>query len=201
MIKLTDLIEKLDPVGQEDADVNNDGKKDKTDNYLLKRRQAISKKMRENHLSWPPTRDHEATMAKSELRDMINNAAKIYKMIEPNQQLPGWVSGYITLASDYMHSIAEYLTEEEIQYSQQADEEEMNENADQDNVKIRREPAGFRGVEKIISSKDKAAVERAIEKVEREFPAAGYGTNLKKMYQMPSGVWVAVVRHSTTSGD
>jgi hypothetical protein len=32
----------LDPVGQEDGDVNNDGIKDKTDKYLLKRRRAIS---------------------------------------------------------------------------------------------------------------------------------------------------------------
>lgn len=31
----------LDPVGQEDADVNNDGKVDKTDKYLMKRRGAI----------------------------------------------------------------------------------------------------------------------------------------------------------------
>lgn len=34
---------KLDPVGKEDADVNNDGKVDSTDKYLLKRRKAISK--------------------------------------------------------------------------------------------------------------------------------------------------------------
>lgn len=32
---------KLDPVGKEDADVNNDGKVDKTDDYLMKRRKAI----------------------------------------------------------------------------------------------------------------------------------------------------------------
>ena len=31
----------LDPVGKEDADVNNDGKVDKTDKYLLKRRKAV----------------------------------------------------------------------------------------------------------------------------------------------------------------
>jgi len=66
-------------------------------------------------------------------------------------------------------------------------------------VKIRTEPVGFRSVEKIISSRNKAAVEQAIEKIEREYPSAGYGTNVKKMTQMPSGVWVAVVRHSTTS--
>ena len=35
--------EALDPVGQEDGDVNNDGKKDKTDKYLKNRRRAISK--------------------------------------------------------------------------------------------------------------------------------------------------------------
>jgi len=33
---------KLDPVGQEDDDVNNDGKKDKTDSYLKNRRKKVS---------------------------------------------------------------------------------------------------------------------------------------------------------------
>ena len=38
------LIERaLDPVGREDADINNDGKVDGTDSYLRKRRQAIGK--------------------------------------------------------------------------------------------------------------------------------------------------------------
>ena len=34
-------FEALDPVGQEDADINNDGKKDKTDKYLKNRREKI----------------------------------------------------------------------------------------------------------------------------------------------------------------
>ena len=33
--------EALDPVGKEDADINNDGKADKTDVYLSKRRKAV----------------------------------------------------------------------------------------------------------------------------------------------------------------
>jgi uncharacterized protein YoxC len=37
------LSEKMDPVGKEDGDINNDGKKDKTDDYLKNRRDAISK--------------------------------------------------------------------------------------------------------------------------------------------------------------
>ena len=35
--------EKLDPVGKEDDDIDNDGDVDKTDKYLLKRRKAVSK--------------------------------------------------------------------------------------------------------------------------------------------------------------
>jgi len=33
--------EELDPVGKEDGDVNNDGKSDKQDKYLLKKRKAV----------------------------------------------------------------------------------------------------------------------------------------------------------------
>jgi hypothetical protein len=35
--------EAMDPVGKEDDDINNDGKKDKTDDYLKNRRSAVSK--------------------------------------------------------------------------------------------------------------------------------------------------------------
>lgn len=40
--------EALDPVGKEDDDVNNDGKKNKTDSYLKHRRDVISKKVKES---------------------------------------------------------------------------------------------------------------------------------------------------------
>ena len=47
--------EALDPVGKEDGDVNNDGKKDDTDDYLMKRRKAIGaamkKKLKEERAS------------------------------------------------------------------------------------------------------------------------------------------------------
>ena len=38
---------KLDPVGKEDSDVNNDGKVDKSDKYLKHRRDVISKNIKE----------------------------------------------------------------------------------------------------------------------------------------------------------
>ena len=37
---------KLDPVGQADADIDNDGDVDDSDKYLKKRRKAISKAMK-----------------------------------------------------------------------------------------------------------------------------------------------------------
>jgi len=46
------MSEKLDPVGKEDADINNDGKKDKTDKYLKHRRDAVAKNIKED-LKYP----------------------------------------------------------------------------------------------------------------------------------------------------
>lgn len=37
---------KLDPVGKEDSDINNDGKVNNTDKYLKNRRHAISKNIK-----------------------------------------------------------------------------------------------------------------------------------------------------------
>ena len=39
------MSEAMDPVGKEDGDINNDGKKDSTDSYLMNRRKAIGKAM------------------------------------------------------------------------------------------------------------------------------------------------------------
>ena len=41
------MEEKLDPVGKEDDDINNDGKVDKTDKYLKNRRNKVSKNLKE----------------------------------------------------------------------------------------------------------------------------------------------------------
>jgi len=115
MIKLTDILnEALDPVGKEDADINNDGKVDKTDKYLKHRRDVIAKKLGENE-------DHEASMAKAELRDMLMNGAKIYQLIQPGDELPGWVSSYITLSSDYIHSVKEYMIEQAVEMNEATD--------------------------------------------------------------------------------
>tara|TARA_Y100000004_G_scaffold152587_1_gene175781 strand:- start:891 stop:1277 length:387 start_codon:yes stop_codon:yes gene_type:complete len=43
---LGSLYEKLDPVGKEDGDIDNDGDEDDTDSYLLNRRKKIGQAMK-----------------------------------------------------------------------------------------------------------------------------------------------------------
>ena len=43
--------ESLDAVGEEDADINNDGKEDETDDYLKNRREKISANIEESFIS------------------------------------------------------------------------------------------------------------------------------------------------------
>ena len=57
------------------------------------------------------TNDHEGSMARGELRSMIANGTDLYNMLQEKDELPGWVSAYITLASDYMNSVAGYMRE------------------------------------------------------------------------------------------
>lgn len=45
--------EGMDPVGKEDGDIDNDGDKDKSDSYLMKRRKAIKKAMAKEELELP----------------------------------------------------------------------------------------------------------------------------------------------------
>ena len=45
-----EIEEKLDPVGEEDDDVDNDGDSDSSDKYLKKRRAAIGKAMKKESL-------------------------------------------------------------------------------------------------------------------------------------------------------
>ena len=53
------LSEKMDPVGKEDGDINNDGKKDKTDKYLANRRKAISKAIKKEDKAVKPEEEDD----------------------------------------------------------------------------------------------------------------------------------------------
>ena len=53
MFEAAKKMNKLDPVGKEDEDINNDGKVDSTDKYLKHRREAISKNIKEGSAIGP----------------------------------------------------------------------------------------------------------------------------------------------------
>lgn len=79
---------------------------------MIKIAELIKEPCNECGRDWNHGHDHEAGMAKNELRDMISNASKIDQMVGESDNLPGWVSAYISLAADYMHSVSEYLAGE-----------------------------------------------------------------------------------------
>ena len=66
---------KLDPVGKEDGDVNNDGKKDSTDSYLMNRRNAIEKSMKDKGKSMKKKDDKKDKMEEVQQMDEFVGAA------------------------------------------------------------------------------------------------------------------------------
>ena len=56
--------------------------------------------------------DQEGDMAKSDLRSIMANAKKLHDMIGDADNLPEWCQNKITLAEDYISTVANYLTAE-----------------------------------------------------------------------------------------
>jgi len=56
--------------------------------------------------------DHEISMAKSEMRSAAKSAKRIYDMLNQRDELMAWQQSYITLASDYLDSVADAMEEE-----------------------------------------------------------------------------------------
>jgi len=70
----TKLTEGLDPVGKEDKDINNDGKVDDTDKYLLKRRAEIEK-------AYEKGKHEEEEKIKTRHNNKHSDALKIWDML------------------------------------------------------------------------------------------------------------------------
>jgi hypothetical protein len=60
--------------------------------------------------------DHEASMAKGELYNVVKNAKELFHMIEDGENLEGWVASKITRAADYINTVHDYMMYEK-QYS------------------------------------------------------------------------------------
>ena len=56
--------------------------------------------------------DQEGDMVKSDLRSIIANAQKLHDMIDDAENLPEWCQNKVTLAEDYISTVANYMTAE-----------------------------------------------------------------------------------------
>jgi phage anti-repressor protein len=56
--------------------------------------------------------DHEISMARSEMRSAVKSAKKIYELLGQRQNIMAWQQSYITLASDYLDSVADSMEQE-----------------------------------------------------------------------------------------
>jgi len=61
--------------------------------------------------------DNEGAMAKADLYKLANYSLKLFKMMEADAQLEGWVQAKITKAADYIASVYHYL-EYEMKFSE-----------------------------------------------------------------------------------
>ena len=56
--------------------------------------------------------DYEGDMAKSQLRAIISNAQQVHDMLDDNTNMAEWVQSKITLAADYISTVADYMMAE-----------------------------------------------------------------------------------------
>ena len=115
--------EALDPVGKEDGDVNNDGKKDGTDKYLMNRRKAIGKaiksKMKEEFIPEVVSDDEEKPIKEKK----VNNKIKINpKLGEAVEEMGGTLIEMIEL--DEVDTVIESVYDELIEEGYSVDDVE-----------------------------------------------------------------------------
>ena len=116
-------VEALDPVGKEDGDVNNDGKKDGTDKYLMNRRKAIGKaiksKMKEEFIPEVVSDDEEKPIKEKK----VNNKIKINpKLGEAVEEMGGTLIEMIEL--DEVDTVIESVYDELIEEGYSVDDVE-----------------------------------------------------------------------------
>jgi hypothetical protein len=122
----------LDPVGQEDDDINNDGKVDATDKYLKHRRDVIKKsmgkdesinEMLEDDTDEEPSNegDHEGNMARAQLMSIKKSTEQLFNMIGEDEGLEAWVQAKITKAADAINSVYHYMDYEKNKHTTAGD--------------------------------------------------------------------------------
>ena len=79
--------EKLDPVGKEDGDIDNDGDKDASDKYLAKRRKAISKAIKKD-------KKEEVELDEGKMRDLSMKIDDIVAKMKKDKNMKGFADKF-----------------------------------------------------------------------------------------------------------
>ena len=128
LAKINGMLEALDPVGQEDADIDNDGDVDSSDKYLKNRRDTIGKAMKNEGSG----EDHEVSMASKTLDSIIRHATELKGKIGMEEKdIPAWIQDHIAVAENNLDqantSYHEYGDEEKTDIPVDKDLEAMKE--------------------------------------------------------------------------
>jgi hypothetical protein len=123
LAKINGMLEALDPVGQEDADIDNDGDVDSSDKYLKNRRDAIGKAMQKEGKE---NEDHEVSMATKTLDSIIRHATELKGKIGMEEKdIPAWIQDHIAVAENN-------LDQANTSYHEYGQEEKTDKPVDQD---------------------------------------------------------------------
>lgn len=88
---------KLDPVGKADADIDNDGDVDSSDEYLKKRRAAISKAMKEELELEEGMQDKKAVAAMKAMLDGMSMKKAVEKFGVSPKKLKGMMAKFMNM--------------------------------------------------------------------------------------------------------
>lgn len=108
--RLKEIVKKKLSKKQEKIDANKDGKISGEDFKLLQAKKSVKEEL-----------DYEGEMAKSELRNIIQNAEELFNILDEDTQLEAWVQSKLTKANDYLESVLQYMKYQNIP-SQPTDE-------------------------------------------------------------------------------
>jgi len=197
--KAKGMKEALDPVGQEDADIDNDGDTDSSDNYLRKRRKAIGKaikneKMKESFSNW--RQDLAEVMTDVEDNKKIDVKTNIKNKVKINPQLGEAVE-------EMGGTIIEMIEIEEIELTEEVDiatEYFYEQGLNEDGVDILIEELGLEGFVDFVYeiSEEYTLVEARTLTGKKKSPATGKERGVSLKAAPGKSTKAAVEKYGTT---
>jgi len=145
----------------------------------------LGKKMKETHPKLREAKDsqeydYEGDMAKSDLRSIMHHAKELHDMIEDTTNLAEWCQSKITLAEDYLSTVANYMRSEMNEGAVPSKEETTKVKHHQSGKELvvtkraveRYKQQGYHPVKEEVVQEDENDYQRKIDKNNKNFAAA-----------------------------